>query len=128
MPRALRPCSNPTCPNLTKHGRCEGCKAEAERLRGTRTQRGYGHKHRVRFRDGVLTRDPLCVCTNASHGHGPVCLIPSKHADHHPHGRDELIALDMDPDDPRYGRGLCRSCHSKETARKQPGGWNSRTR
>jgi len=36
-----------------------------------------------------------------------------------------LISQGLNPDDPKYGRGLCSPCHSKETAEHQPGGWNA---
>ena len=32
----------------------------------------------------------------------------------------------LNPNDPRYGRGLCGSCDSAQTAIRQPGGWNAR--
>jgi 5-methylcytosine-specific restriction protein A len=63
----------------------------------------------------VLDRDPICVLCE---------LAVSTVADHYPHSRRELIALHLDPDDPQYGRGLCKRCHDTETATNQPGGWN----
>lgn len=123
MPRALRPCTAPGCPNLTKRGRCQGCQAQAERARGTARQRGYDGRHERIFRAGVLRRDPLCVCTDQGHGHGPRCLRPSRVADHWPLSRRELVARGLDPYDPAHGRGLCSVCDPKQTARRQPGGW-----
>lgn len=121
-------CSTPGCSNpKRRRGRCADCVAAGEQRRGSARQRGYGAGHEKRFRPGVLRRDPLCVCTDERHGHGPACLIQAVHADHHPHGRDELIRLGLNPNDPQYGRGLCHSCHSKVTAEKQPGGWNIRS-
>ncbi|MCG6499450.1 holin [Kitasatospora sp. A2-31] len=124
--RALTVCTVAGCPELTPGGRCPTHQAEAERARGTRTQRGYGQQHRIRFRPGVLQRDPLCVCTEQGHGHGQPCGQPSQHADHWPLSRRELVAAGDDPDDPRHGRGLCHRCHSRETALHQPGGWADR--
>lgn len=67
------------------------------------------------FREGVLARDPICkVCRRA----------PSTVADHFPLSRRELVAAGLDADDPERGRGLCKPCHDRETARLQPGGWN----
>lgn len=132
MPRAKRVCPTPGCPELTEGGRCDDCKARAEQARGTAAQRGYDHEHRERFRRGVLRKDPLCVCTDEhrnaqGQGHGAAgCLVPSAHADHHPRGRDELVRLGLDPNDPQYGRGLCGPCHSWHTSQAQPGGWNAR--
>jgi len=66
----------------------------------------------------VLRRDPVCVlCKTAS----------ATVADHHPVSRRELVAMKVaDPDAPSRLRGLCASCHGKETARTFPGGWNRR--
>ena len=124
MPRALKVCSTPRCPTLTALGRCDECKTKAEQQRGTARQRGYGYRHETRFRPGVLTKDPLCVCVDAGHGHGgQQCLAPSTVADHYPHERVELIEMGLDPDDPVHGRGLCSSCHNKKTSATRPGGW-----
>jgi len=125
MPRALKVCPTPHCPNLVQKGRCPACIAAAEAKRGTARDRGYDRTHERRFRTGVLRRDPLCVCTDLTHGHGSPCLTPSTDADHHPRDRKELIGLGLDPDDPAHGRGLCGRCHSKHTARAQPGGWHN---
>lgn len=126
MPRARKVCSTPGCPELVAAGlssRCAACQAAAQRRRGSAAQRGYGHRHRRRFREGVLKHQPLCVCTDQSHGHGPQCLAPATVADHWPRDRRELVRLGLDADDPRYGRGLCASCHGWHTSKAQPGGW-----
>ncbi|RPE27300.1 holin [Kitasatospora cineracea] len=117
MPRrALTVCNIPGCPEFTDKGRCEDHRREAEQRRGTARQRGYGTTHTRRFRAAVLARDPQCtLCGQA----------PSVHADHHPLSRRELAAQGLDPDDPAHGRGLCHSCHSRETAQHQPGGWHA---
>lgn len=119
MVRAGGVCSTPGCPILTTRGqsRCTDCDTKAERGRGTARQRGYGDRGHARFRRAVLARDRTCVLCRAR---------PSAHADHHPHSRRDLVAAGLDPNDPRYGRGLCPSCHSSETAQHQPGGWNAR--
>ncbi|MGI5161407.1 hypothetical protein [Microbispora sp. CA-102843] len=118
MAKALTVCTTRGCPNLTAGGRCDTCKAKAEKKRGTASQRGYGSRHRSRFRRGVLRRDPVCVLCGKAR---------SVHADHYPLDRRELEERGLDPDDPKYGRGLCGPCHSSETARLQPGGWNNRS-
>lgn len=130
MPRASRVCScigcpahEGSCPELVTAGRCSGCKRAAEQRRGTRQQRGYDSRHERTFREQVLTRDPLCTCRDESHGHGPQCLAPSAHADHHPTPLRDLVALGLPPYHPRYGRGLCPSCHSRCTPQHAPGGW-----
>lgn len=123
MPKAMRVCSVAGCPEITDSGRCLDHRRQAEQRRGRRQQRGYDRRHEVVFREQVLTRDPLCVCTDTSHGHGPQCLAPSVHADHHPRTRRDLVRLGMDPYNPDYGRGTCHSCHSRSTAATTPGGW-----
>ncbi|MGW6739709.1 holin [Streptomyces sp. NPDC055025] len=117
MPRrpGLRVCAVPGCPTLTTRSRCSECEQKAEQKRGSARQRGYGHGHETRFRPGVLARDPMCVLCDQAR---------SVHADHHPRDRRALVAAGLDPDHPQYGRGLCGPCHSAETAREQPGGWN----
>lgn len=50
--RFNRPClgiNGARCPALTRNrgGRCDTCRREWERLRGTSTQRGYGPEHRA---------------------------------------------------------------------------------
>jgi 5-methylcytosine-specific restriction protein A len=125
MPRrAYTICTIAGCPEYTDKGRCEAHRQEAEQRRGTARQRGYGRDHETRFRPGVLAKNPTCVCGEEAHGHGQPCGKPSQHADHWPSSRRELQAAGLDPNDPRHGRGLCGPCHSAETARHQPGGWN----
>jgi 5-methylcytosine-specific restriction protein A len=118
MPKAMKTCSVPGCPDLVPQGsgRCTTHATQADRARGTSTQRGYGHHHRTRFREAVLARDPICtLCRRA----------PSHHADHYPLDRRELVARGMNPNHPRHGRGLCAPCHAKATATHQPGGWHT---
>lgn len=109
-------CSSPGCPEYTQGGRCDGCKQQAERRRGSARQRGYGREHERRFRPAVLARDPVCVLCQSA---------PSVHADHHPLSRRELVERGLDPNDPQHGRGLCGPCHASETAQHQPGGWHA---
>lgn len=121
MPKALTTC--PSCGAVTSGGRCAGCDQAAERTRGSFRQRGYRRGHDKRFRPGVLERDVNCV----------LCIeqgrwTPATVADHWPLSRRELAERGKDPDDPRHGRGLCASCHGRETAANpdQAGGWNAR--
>lgn len=116
MARTPSICSTPGCPNTTRGGRCTDCRRTAEQARGTAAQRGYGAEHRNRFRRQVLARDPVCVLCHTAR---------SRHADHYPIDRAELVRAGLDPNDPAHGRGLCHRCHSSETAREQPGGWNA---
>jgi 5-methylcytosine-specific restriction protein A len=119
MPRRTgwRVCSKPGCPEYTDQGgRCPGCRSEAEQRRGTARQRGYGGQHETRFRPGVLAKNPTCVLCGTA---------PSKHADHWPLSRRDLVAQGLDPNDPKHGRGLCQPCHARSTAEHQPGGFNT---
>lgn len=99
---------------------CAGANSAAiDRDRGSAAARGYGRRHRRRFRTGVLDKHPVCVlCRRA------VATV----ADHWPRTRRQLVAAGADPDDPAYGRGLCASCHSRETTANPEtrGGWNLR--
>lgn len=104
--------------------KCVDCLARSRRPRPSATAQGYDAEHRDRFRAGVLQRDPVCVCTEQQHGHGTPCGARSEHADHWPLSKRELQSRDWDEHDPRHGRGLCAACHSKETGRHQPAGWN----
>lgn len=126
MPRALKTCPVPGCPELVTSGRCANHEQQADRRRGTRHQRGYSKAHTNRFRPGVLKRNPLCVCTDQTHGHGTECLRPSTVADHWPLSKRELQVQGMDDNDPEHGRGLCKPCHDRHTSTAQPGGWNVR--
>lgn len=118
--RPLKPCTVPSCGELTDSGRCDGHKRQAERDRGSATARGYGKRHRTQFRPAVLERDICCVLCR-ERGLWVLATV----ADHWPLSRRELVERGMDPDDPEHGRGLCDPCHSKETARLQPGGFNA---
>jgi len=129
VPRTPRPCPHPGCPHLLAPGDtdCDDQHGQAKRKQAQRrtdatrpspARRGYGRLHRTRFRDPILRRDPTCVLCRKR---------PSVHADHHPLTRTELLQRGLDPNDPRYGRGLCGSCHSSETARHD-GGFGNKPR
>ena len=121
MSRALRPCATPRCPNLVPAGttRCDNCETTAQADYRSRrdpfTNAHYKSRGHARFRRRVLARDPVCVlCHDAV----------ATDADHYPLSLKQLLEHGLDPNNPANGRGLCHSCHAKETARLQPGGWN----
>lgn len=41
--------------------------------------------------------------------------------------RTELIERGLNPNDPKYGRGLCKPDHDSQTATNHPAGWNDRS-
>lgn len=116
----MRVCSKPGCPTIhdgTNGSRCPEHRAQAKRVRDSKTSVYKSAGHVKRFRPGVLERDAICV----------ICGIRAAVvADHYPKSRQELVALGFDPDDPVHGRGLCVGCHNKATAHNQPGGWANR--
>ncbi|MEV4767783.1 hypothetical protein [Micromonospora humida] len=116
MPRALKVCATPGCPQLVRTGRCTTHAAQAEQQRGTAAQRGYDHRWNRR-RTAYLRRNPVCR----------LCPAKATVADHHPTSRRDLVAQGVtDPDADQLLRPLCASCHGRETAQHQPGGWNAR--
>ena len=115
----MRICSVPGCPEIYPgdDSRCPSCRKQGDRARGTATERGYTSRGHQIFRRIVLERDPICV----------ECRVrPSTVADHYPHSRRDLLDAGLNPNDPRYGRGLCLPCHSRETTKHQPGGFLNR--
>lgn len=123
MPPRYTPCPEPGCPELhdRKAGDCPSGHAKAKRkaaqqrtdaARPNARARGYDGNHERLFRRAVLARDPRCVLCG---------LLPSQHADHHPHTRAELVRQGKNPNDPHWGRGLCHPCHSTVTARNDGG-------
>ena len=112
-----RVCSTPGCSNLieTPARKCDACtRAQQDRTR-TRGRNPYNTRGHQSFRRQVLARDPYCVCPgNPEHGgcgkHKGLCGKPSTIADHYPYERIELIDMHLNPNDPQFGRGLCKHC------------------
>lgn len=130
MPRAMKPCSAPGCPELVpsggREGRCPTHAGEARRRHyAKRDQRGGGSTKRWRnARALVLRRDPWCTCTDTRCDHGQRCYSSSTVADHWPRSKRELIdAGEPNPDAAEHMRGLCKPCHDRSTARLYPSGW-----
>lgn len=121
MARAWSVC--PRCPELVaKPGMCTSCAAKADQQRRPAGNPYSTPGHR-RFREQVLAKHPRCVCPGDCGEHDGWCGKPSTVADHHPHERRDLVTMGLDPDDPTHGRGLCKRCHDRHTARTSPGGW-----
>lgn len=119
-------CTEPTCRKLHDGtGRCSACRARSD-TRPPASRRGYDKAHEA-FAAAVIDRDIVCQCNlSRQHGHGEFCPRLAERADHYPLGRDQLVAIGADPNDPNHGRGLCPSCDSSQTAQRQPGGFNRR--
>ena len=127
VPASMRVCSTPGCPELHQGtGRCPACAATADRARRPHGNPYATRGHRLGFRAPVLAAQPYCRCVGECGHHEGMCGQPSTVADHHPVERGDLVAQKLDPNDPRYGRGICKPCHDAKTARTSPGGWNAR--
>lgn len=115
----MRVCSVPGCATIydTTQSRCPTHETAAKQKHWAHTKAYNTKGHRITFRLAVLRRDPICTICH---------LAQSVVADHYPSGRDELIELGLDPNDPQHGRGLCTPCDKTQTAARQPGGWNNR--
>ncbi|HEY9250797.1 MAG TPA: hypothetical protein VIO38_16770, partial [Rariglobus sp.] len=96
---AWRVCSTPGCGKLHQRtGRCPDCRTQADKARRPHGS-PYGTSGHRGFREQVLARDPICT----------LCLAArSTVADHYPTERRDLVAQGLDPNDPQYGRGLCK--------------------
>ncbi|WP_328339511.1 hypothetical protein [Micromonospora sp. NBC_00421] len=73
MPRALKVCASPGCPELVRTGRCPTHTRATDRARGTRQQRGYGPAHeqeRERWRPAVERGEVDCAA--------PTCVMPER--------------------------------------------------
>lgn len=104
--RALRPCTYPGCHALTDHGsRCALHAKLADKARGTSTQRGYGHKYRIK-RDAFLAKNPWCSDPFGDH---PGQLVRATHCDHN------IPLRDGGADDESNYNALCAHCHNKKT-------------
>lgn len=107
-----------SCPTIIPKGqtRCKPCTRKADKQRRPNGN-PYSTKGHKQFRNQVLARDPICVnCMRE----------PATIADHYPTERRDLILQARNPNDPQYGRGLCKKCHDQHTANTTPGGWNTR--
>ena len=116
MPTEPKPlCRYPGCNNRRPNGRrfCEQHQAQDDsaynRRRGSAAKRGYDRKWR-KTRARIIARDPIC--------RAPGCIHPSTDVDH-------IVpkALGGSDDDDNL-QGLCKTCHSRKTARED-GRWGS---
>jgi 5-methylcytosine-specific restriction protein A len=109
-------CPEPGCPERVQRGakRCaahqpafaareQARRAAYDALRGTTTERGYGHAWRV-LRDAVLQRDPVCPVDG--------CDAPSEQVDH------VIPRAQGGPASLENCRGICAFHHPRKTARE----------
>lgn len=118
MPRRPREsCTTPGCPGRTDGGgRCARCRhlqpqppADSS-ASGVYTTRWWRDR-RLAF----LSEHALCV----------LCGAAATVADHYPLSRRVMVAAGVtDPDADDRLRALCKQCHDRSTAARQPGGWN----
>jgi 5-methylcytosine-specific restriction enzyme A len=103
--RSARPCSYPGCGSLTRGSRCEKHQhvREADN-RASAAARGYDRQWR-KLRLWFLRCNPVCV----------MCHRAAEEVDHITPIRDGGT------NDPDNLRALCKSCHSKVTARYRAG-------
>lgn len=118
--QALQVCPTPGCPTLTLGGRCPDCTQQASKGRGSARAKGYDARWE-RTKRAYLQAFPWCECDDCL-ALPPILRPWASEVDH----RDGL-----GPNGPRGHdwsnlRSMTKACHSKRTARDQPGGWNDR--
>jgi len=115
-------CFHPGCPNITHGTYCTTHSKEHDtayrRQRGTSNERGYTYRWQ-KEREAYLIRNPLCE--NCLNKHD--VIRAATEVDHIiPHKGNMKLFWDVD-----NWQGLCKSCHSKKTAKEQ-GNKNGRVR
>ena len=120
--RPPSPCAVPGCSALTRGGgRCplhqRERHREINRRRPSAHAQGYNRRWRA-YRLGYLAAHPLCVeCVTTGRA------VPATEVDHiRPHRGDQHLFWSAD-----NHRALCKSCHSRATAKYDGGFGNART-
>jgi len=113
--RPRKPCSQPGCSKTTANGGpCDAHRRQREARRKEDGNDAYRTTRWQRVRRAYLYDHPWCL----------LCTRAATVADHFPKSRRELLAEGVsNPDESSRLRPLCSSCHNKETARLQPGGF-----
>lgn len=108
-------CNYPGCQTLTHDRYCEEHKKEMTRKQNERSSKLYTYQWRKASKD-FLRRHPLCIhCERTGR------ITPATEVDHiKPHGGDQKLFWDK-----RNWQPLCKSCHSKKTAKEDGGFGNS---
>lgn len=118
--RPLKPCAYPGCKAFAEQGQGYCAKhaqqraqerAANDRLRGTRTQRGYSNRW-LKISAAYLCNHPLCAeCQRQGK------ITPATEVDHIvPHKGDKKLFWD-----PSNWQPLCHECHSRKTVREDGG-------
>lgn len=109
--KSLSPCSVKGCPTLTRSSRCTEHEREADRKRGTSSERGYDYAW-SKIREAYLAKHPFCEDPEG-------CIAASTDVHHRdgsgPRGDNSDANLEA----------LCHEHHSRRTAQDQKGGWNA---
>lgn len=106
-------CKYPRCSELTHEVYCDEHaehRREADKFRASASKRGYDARWR-RYRKNFLAKHPLCV----------ECGGLATEVDHIIDHRGSY-KLFWDTDN---HQALCKSCHSKKTAKTNQGAWNT---
>jgi 5-methylcytosine-specific restriction enzyme A len=107
----LRVCLQPGCPTLTRESRCpvhqQQKRAVERRFHSGVPGVNYGRRWR-KFRQNFLSENPLCRTCEESGRVEPATEV------HHVHGHDGTYASFW----AGPFEGLCKSCHSRATARQ----------
>jgi 5-methylcytosine-specific restriction protein A len=118
--RANSVCTTPGCPTITQGGRCAACTALVRARRPKTARRGYGARWQA-VRASYLRAHPLCECADCEAIPAPLRPV-AREVDH----IDGLGPLGPRGYDWTNLRAMTKACHSRATARAQPGGWNDR--
>ena len=114
MPSAiLRFCATPGCPARVPHGHCAAHRQAKERLRGTRTERGYDNEW-LRQSKAFLAAHPWCV--GYPKGVHPIRTLAEM--------TDHIIAVKYRPDlrmEPTNWQPLCGACNRRKAIELEGG-------
>lgn len=106
--RALRPCNQPGCPNLSDQSYCPDHAKVPERRRGSAYNRGYNYKWSL-YSKRFLRLNPLCACAECAELPVPMIAEVTDHII--PHKGDQALFWDKDNHQP-----MAKRCHDKKTA------------
>jgi 5-methylcytosine-specific restriction protein A len=117
MTRAPSTCTKDGCAAIAvDRGRCLEHKHKRAPERRVNRER-YNSIGWLRNKANYIRAHPVCC----------LCGGAAETPDHWPVSRRDLVAAgDQHADSWDKLRPLCKRCHSRETARLQPGGWNRR--